>query len=447
MALVTAKHNDCLHYDIAIVGAGIAGSALACALSTDDALAEHVGRASKRITAPRIALIEAQPLRSGWPPIATEPDSFPEFDPRVSALTAGSQRFLTRIGIWPAIARQRVSPFGKMHVWDAEGTGVIDFDAAEVRAPVLGHIVENRVTVAALINQLRDCSNVDILDGVPVDTLHLSNEAEPKKENSVADESSESHIVLADGRVIASPLIVAADGANSPLRAMAHMATREWDYDHSAVVCTVRTSSTHDKTAWQRFTAHGPLAFLPLALADNSEQGEHYCSVVWSQQCEQTDSVMALDDNDFCRALGAAFEHRLGEVTACSRRFSFPLRQRHAVDYVKPGFALLADAAHAIHPLAGQGINLGLADVDVLAQCLLSARARGQGVGDNEVLQKYQRARKGDNLAMMAAVEGFKRAFEPLPLPLRWFRNAGMNAIDQRGAIKNRIIKHAMGIA
>ena len=153
-----------------------------------------------------------------------------------------------------------------------------------------------------------------------------------------------------------------------------------------------------------------------------------------------------MDDKAFSASLSQAFEYKLGDIEQVSKRFSFPLQQRHAVDYVRPGFALIADAAHAIHPLAGQGINLGLADVQALSGFLLAAHERGQNLGDVAVLNRYQRERKSDNLAMMAAVEGFKRLFEPVPMPLRWLRNAGMNFLDQQQAMKNQIIRYAMGL-
>lgn len=424
------------HYDVVIVGAGIAGSALACALCTDKA-------ANATHSKLRIALVEARHLASGWPPCD---NSIDDFDPRVSALTVASQKLFESIDVWPTIAQQRISPFNHMHVWDAEGTGEIDFDAADVRAPVLGHIVENRVTVAALLNKVREHSNIRLYDGQPVASLAL-NHANVKSESK----SSQPQITLADGSTLSGSLIVAADGANSPLRTMADLSVREWDYQHDALVCTVKVERSHQQTAWQRFTPFGPLAFLPLfhSVADELDQThtQRYCSIVWSQTREQTAQAMKLNDADFCAALARAFECRLGAVEACSKRFSFPLRQRHAINYVKPGFALVADAAHAIHPLAGQGINLGLADVQVLANCISEARARGQSIGDIAVLARYQRERKGDNLAMMAAVEGFKRLFEPLPLPLRWLRNAGMNVLEKNTGLKNRIIKHAMGIA
>ena len=408
-------------FDITIVGAGLAGSALACALSV----------AATAQSAPlRIALVEAKAIKKDWPACD---ESINGFDSRVSALTVASQAFLTEMGLWPAMVKQRVSPFEKMHVWDADGTGEVSFDAADVRAPVLGHIVENCVTLAALVGQLRQAPNVQVFDNQTVMDLRLPEKSDDEKPQ----------LTLDNGSIIRSTLIVAADGANSPLREMAGFATREWDYEHDALVCTVSVEQSHHNTAWQRFTSFGPLAFLPLSVKASDN---HYCSIVWSQTREQTAAAMAMDDEAFCIALSRAFENRLGRVTACSHRYRYPLQQRHAVDYAKPGFALVADAAHSIHPLAGQGINLGLADVKVLSECVLAAHKRGQSVGDIAVLNHYQRQRKGDNLAMMTAVEGFKRLFAPIPLPLRWLRNAGMNILQQRATLKNKIIKYAMGI-
>ncbi len=437
-------------YDITIVGAGIAGSALACALSAGSST-------NKQRSNIRIALIEANSISADWPPCE---NGVNDFDPRVSALTVKSQQLLQDIGVWADIAVRRVSPFEQMRVWDADGTGKIHFDAADIHVPALGHIVENRLTVAALMHRVRRCPNVDVYDGQPVANIILAEDdsavsTRPLDTKQVEEEGFlnrgadpiDSLVVveLADGTEIRSTLVVAADGANSPLRKKVGLPVREWDYHHDAIVCTVRVEQPHQKTAWQRFTQQGPLAFLPLATGESDLDRLHFCSIVWSQTRDQAEQMMALDDEVFCEALGRAFERRLGKIELVSRRFSFPLRQRHAIDYVKPGFALIADAAHAIHPLAGQGINLGLADVKALSECIFAAMDRGQEIGDIVLLNRYQRERKGDNLAMMAAVEGFKRLFAPVPPPLRWLRNAGMNAFDQQQGLKNQLIKYALG--
>jgi len=402
---------DLHHFDITIVGSGIAGSALAAAL-TGSGLS--------------IGLVEAQTLGEAELPGQIDINNF---DARVSALTPRSQQFLSRIGAWEGIAAQRLCPYSHMTVWDAQGTGVIDFDCAEVGAPVLGHIVENRVIVAALLQRVRCGAEITLLSPVTLDSCATS-------------ESGGASLVLEGGAKIETKLLVAADGAMSRIRNMLKFKTREWDYGHSAIVTTVEVQNSHQNTAWQRFLPSGPLAFLPLPGA----QGRHYCSIVWSVSNDLVQGLMAMDDGGFCAELENAFEHRLGKVRASSPRFSFPLRQRHAVDYVRSGVALVADAAHTIHPLAGQGINLGLADVAVLAGEILAGHERGAEPGQLDLLKRYQRQRKSENLTMMAAMDGFKALFEQPSLPVRLLRNTGMRGVAQLGPLKARLMRRAMGL-
>jgi 2-octaprenylphenol hydroxylase len=242
-------------------------------------------------------------------------------------------------------------------------------------------------------------------------------------------------------------LLIGADGPNSKIRQLAGFRTREWDYEHQAIVTTVRTELPHRATALQRFMASGPLAFLPLQaqLAEAGRQ-QHTCSIVWSLVPERAAELLAMEDVQFASELGIAIEHRLGAIEWTDRRFSFPLRQRHAVDYVQPNIALLGDAAHTIHPLAGQGVNLGFLDVEVLAKELTTALERRRPLADFSILRRYQRARKGHNLGMMGMMEGFKLLFAQDALPIRWLRNAGMSGVDQLGFLKNRLMREAMGI-
>ena len=254
--------------------------------------------------------------------------------------------------------------------------------------------------------------------------------------------ASVTRVQLENGAVLEADLLVAADGAMSRVRDMLQFTTREWDYGHRAIVTTAQVEHSHQETCWQRFLTSGPLAFLPLP----GEGSHHYCSIVWSVQDDLSEHLMGLDDDAFSAELESAIEGRLGKVLGCSRRFAFPLRQRHAVDYVQAGVALVADAAHTIHPLAGQGINLGLQDVAVLAEEILAGHARGLSPGQLALLRRYQRRRKGENLLMMAAMDGFKALFEQQALPLRWLRNAGMRSVGQMGPLKQQLIRRAMGV-
>ena len=315
-----------------------------------------------------------------------------------------------------------------MTVWDGDGTGRIQFEAAELRAPALGTIIENRRIVRALFDALAD-SAVTLIDGVRV--------------SGWWQDGHTRGIRLEDGQTFGARLVVAADGAHSRLRQWVGLPTREWDYGQQAIVCTVRTAQSHRYTAWQRFSPTGPLAFLPLL----SESGdEHFCSIVWSQDTEEARRLMGLDDHAFKAELERAIERELGAVDLVSRRYAFPLRQRHAKEYIAPGFALVGDAAHTIHPLAGQGANLGYGDVRALLDELASARSKGIDPDNELVLARYQRRRKGENLAMMAAMEGFKQLFGRDELTLRWLRNTGMRWLNQLGPIKNRIAAEAMGL-
>ena len=393
--------------DLIIVGAGMVGSALALAL---------------RDSGLQVLLLDGGPL-------AVKPfDPQAAFEPRVSALSMASQRILDHLGAWPGVLSRRASPYREMQVWDGSGTGQIHFAASSVHAEWLGHIVENRVVQDALLEVLQT-SAVELLPEARLEQLRRS--------------GNDWLLVLADGRELRAPLLVAADGANSAVRHLAGCATREWDYLHHAIVTSVRCAQPNQFTAWQRFTDQGPLAFLPLQRGDDA----HWCSIVWSCLPAEAERLMALDDAAFCAALERAFEGRLGAVLAADPRLSIPLRQRHAKRYVEPGLALIGDAAHTIHPLAGQGVNLGFLDAAVLAEVLLHARSRGECLTDERVLARFERRRMPHNLAMMAAMEGFERLFQAEPPALRWLRNAGLSLVDALPEAKALFIRQALGLA
>jgi 2-octaprenylphenol hydroxylase len=391
--------------DLLIVGAGMVGSALALALQ-DSGLS--------------IVVVDGGPL-TVKPFVATGP-----FEARVSALSTASQRILERLGVWDGIVARRVSPYSDMHVWDGSGTGKVHFSASSVHAEVLGHIVENRVVQDALLERLHG-SDIGLLADARLEQMRRSGD--------------DWLLTLSDGNTLRSPLVIAADGAHSTVRRMTGTATREWDYMHHAIVTSVRTADSHCRTAWQRFTDDGPLAFLPL-----DREGEHWCSIVWSVTPEQSERLMKLDDERFCRELEQAFEGRLGQVLSADPRLCVPLRQRHAKRYVAPGLALIGDAAHTIHPLAGQGVNLGFLDAAVLAEVLRGAIERGERLADERVLSRYERRRMPHNLALMAAMEGFERLFQADALPVRLLRNAGLKMVDRSSEGKAMFVRQALGL-
>ena len=386
--------------DIAVVGAGMVGATLAALLARSGL---------------SVALIEAAPPRLDWPEGSV--------DLRVSALTAASERILSDVGAWPRIVDLGVSPFHEMHVWDAEGPGEIHFDSAGLGEPRLGHIVENRVLVRALVEGLRESEGVK---------LHFA------RLERLACGEDEVRLGLSDGAEIVSRLVVGADGASSRARVLGGIEVRGWDYDQRAVVTTVATELPHRRTAWQRFLPDGPLAFLPLR--------DGRCSIVWSTAPAHAESLLAADDAAFLDELTRAFDARLGRVLECGPRAAFPLRLQHAPRYVAPRLALIGDAAHTIHPLAGQGANLGLLDAAALAEVVGDAVSSGRDVGALATLRRYERWRKGDNLATMMAMDGFKRLFGSALPPLRWARNAGLRLTDSVPPAKNLIMEYAMGL-
>ena len=398
-------------YDIIIVGAGMVGALAACLLSQPSSI--------KKATPLKIALVDNS--------VAT-PFNSDQFDPRVAAITEKSRQLLIDCGVWPDIKSLRTSPYLAMNVWDAESTGRIRFDCHDIHLPNLGHIIESSVIVDTLLNKIASLDNIDFI--CPA-TIHQYQ----KQPDMIAVE-------MDDGTCIAGSLLIGADGGNSKVRDHFNFNCKQWDYQQEAIVATIKTENPNQQTAWQRFMPTGPLALLPL----NNQGDLHHSSIVWSQQPSTAEGLMALDDGQFCDELTQASERCLGAVTSVSRRYKFPLRQNHAVDYVLPRVALVGDAAHTIHPLAGQGVNLGFADVAALADEVTRALMRDIDVGDESILKRYQRRRKPENLATMGAMEGFKNLFSADQLPLRLLRSLGMSQLDKMTPLKNEIIKRAMGL-
>ncbi len=392
--------SEASQFDALIVGGGMVGATLACALA-DSSL--------------RVALIEGGAPRD---PRRDEPH-----DLRVSAITRASRQVFTALGAWEGMVARRVSPFREMQVWDATGAGEIHFDSAEIGEAELGHIIENRVVQIALWERLRNAENVSVF--CPAACARLRREA------------GLIHARLEDGRELSARLVVGADGAQSRVRQFAHIPVHGWQYDQHGLVATVRSELPHRETAWQRFLPEGPLAFLPLH--------DGRCSIVWSTAPEHAARLQAMEDAAFCEELGRAFGGKLGRIEETSARAAFPLRLQHAECYVAAGIALIGDAAHSVHPLAGQGVNLGILDAASLAEVLLDAHAANKDIASLAVLRRYERWRKGHNLLMMAAMDGFKRLFGSEWWPLRGARNAGLTLTNRLSPAKQLIMAQAMG--
>jgi len=389
-------------YDIIILGSGMVGSALACALAETNL---------------RIALLDKQKPQLDWP--------IDGYDLRVSALTYSSQKILSHIGAWPTMLKRRVSPFSKMLVWDASGDGKIEFDAENSGVPQLGHIVENRVTQGALFDCIEEHKNIDYLQ--PITAVNVFTDENIAK------------LTLDNEDTLEAKLIVGADGARSWLRQQANIQITTKDYGQKGVVTTVKTEFHHGNTARQRFLPTGPLAFLPLPGG--------YCSIVWSTTSDEADRLVKLDEESFITELETALgDSELGKVESIGFRGAFPLKKQHAEQYCAQRMVLVGDAAHTIHPLAGQGVNLGLLDIATLAEEIISALDKRRDIGSQTLLRRYERRRKGENLLMMNSMDGFHTLFSNDNKGLSLVRNLGLTITNNITPLKSKLMEHAMGL-
>ncbi len=389
------------NYDIVIVGGGMVGAALACALGNSSL---------------KVALLDRAPA----PP---SPDK--EYDLRVSAITLASRALFENLGAWQGMERRRAAPVREMQVWSSEGSGSIHFNAAEIGEPALSWIVENSVIQTALIERLHQFTNVHYLCPVEIADITLA-------DNGAV-------VTLKDGRSLHAKLLVGADGADSAVRRAAGIETQSLNLHQKGIVATVTTEKPHEATARQRFLVTGPLAFLPL-------DEPRSCSIVWSADTTRADQLMALDDAAFISELQKAFGDWLGKIQTLGPRAGFPLALSHAKTYTAPHLALVGDAAHTVHPLAGQGVNLGFLDAATLAEVLLDAVAKQKDIGAHAVLRRYERWRKGDNLAMISITGGFKYLFGNDLLVVSQLRNLGLDLTNAATPIKNLIMRRASGL-
>lgn len=387
--------------DVIIIGAGMAGGLLAVALAE---------------TGLQIQLLDAAPV----PVMPKGPPAT-----RVSALTEASQRMLKATGVWQSLPQERICAWQGMSVWDADGTGCVDFTAAEAGAGQLGWLVENDALVAALHKRCEAIQNIDWQTSANVvDIRH---------------EGNHWHVKLADDIEQPTPLLVGADGAQSLVRRCAGIAATPRDSGHVAIVASIQCQQAHDCCARQRFMESGPLALLPLAGAG------HDVSLVWSLWPQHAETLMGMTDDDFCRELTQATESVLGELKLLTPRAAFPVRELHASNYIRPGLALIGDAAHVVHPLAGQGINLGLLDAAVLAEEIARQLKRGLPHWHEQGLLRYQRRRRAHNLIMQNAFRGFKILFEQRAPSIRFARNLGMTMVNDLQPLKNFFAHQALG--
>jgi 2-polyprenylphenol 6-hydroxylase len=400
MRTVPATQRRGPSLDIAVVGGGMVGAAAALAFS-------RAGFST--------ALLEARP------PLAWRAED--DVDLRVVGLAPSSIALLEELGVWTSIRDARACPYTHMHVWDAGNGAAIDFDAADEGRDLLGYIVENNLVQWTLWQSL-EAAGVQRLCPATVKDF------ETRSDRAVLE--------LADGESLSVRLLVAADGAGSPLRERAGIATRGRDYEQRAIVAHVVTERTHAHTAWQRFLPTGPLALLPLA--------DGRSSVVWSLPEEEARRIQSLDDDAFINVLGIASDFRLGRITASTPRAAFPLKLQLARTYQADRFVLLGDAAHTVHPLAGQGVNLGLRDVAELRDTLVAARDEGRDLAGAHVLRRYARRRRSADTLDAYGFDALARIYAWQAPPWVAARGLGVRILDQLTPLKRRIAAHAAGL-
>lgn len=403
---LTGESAGTITADVLIVGGGLVGSTLACVLASAGVETVLVDREDP-----------ADVMDAG-------------FDGRASAIAAGSRHMMESVGLWDAV--EAAQPIRDIMVTDGKvgrrpSALSLHYDHRDVGEP-FGHIVENR--------ELRKAQHRFM---PRLDTLRL---LAPVGVSLVARRSGGIEATLDDGRKVRAALVCGCDGRNSRLREDAGIKTARWDYWQAGIVATVAHEKPHRGTAWEHFLPSGPFAMLPMV---DAEDGTHRSSIVWTERKNLSEWAVKLPEHAFGQELERRFGDRLGRLRPVGPRFRYPLSGLNAERYIDRRLALVGDAAHAIHPIAGQGLNMGLRDVAALAECIVDARRLGLDVGARDVLERYQRWRRVDNLALVAATDSLDRLFSTDLAPLRLARDLGLAAVDRLDPLKRAFMRHAMG--
>ena len=388
--------------DIAIAGGGLIGLASACLLARRG--------------------LEIDVIESGDP---VSWDSR-QIGGRVSAINIATQRILQSIGVWKNVVDQRASPYRHMHVWDSHSKARISFEAIEFAQAQLGWIVENNLMISAMQERLKHNYNV---------RLHFRTAIE----NIEASDDSINLVTSSHGPHIQSKIVIAADGGNSKIRALSGIETNQESFNQDALVATVRCENHHGYAALQCFTPTGPVAMLPL-------QG-NFCSLVWSCDRAQCDRLVSLSNLEFSNELERIFIDRLGSLRVVDDPKRFPLHNQHAHTYIANRIALVGDAAHVTHPLAGLGANIGMLDAAALAETIAHAQEHGKSLGSRSVLRRYERWRKGENSLVLNTMKSFKNLFGSTDPGLRQLRQSGFLIADSIAPLKRRLALFAMGLS
>ncbi|GKT12152.1 MAG: 2-polyprenylphenol 6-hydroxylase [Thiomicrorhabdus sp.] len=395
-----AERLTSITWDAIVVGGGMVGASVALGLGQQGM---------------RVLLLERQAVEMAWH--ENEP-----YQVRVSALTRASEKILRNLGAWKGVEARRYHPFTAMHVWDEITAGEVHFSAQDMGEPNLGYTVENKVIQAALWEQVEACEHIEVLLNHPVINLAFENEQGGLDIEGIGK--------------VHTTLLVGADGAMSQIRQLAFIGLETHDYEQCAVVGCVKTERSSEDTCWQRYTSDGPFAYLSM--------GNNVSSIAWYLPTEKMQWALDLSDKEFAEEISKASDYKLGSVIEVAERAAFPLTRRHAEHYVKPNLALVGDAAHTIHPQAGQGVNLGLLDAAALIETVLNAREQGKSWGSFSVLRKYERWRRGDNAIVQRSMETFDWLFKQDASLKATIRKGFLPLANSLTPIKNWLMSQAL---
>jgi len=384
-------------FDIVVCGAGLVGATASLALARSGY---------------SVLLVEAFEIQQGF-------DNSQEFDLRVSAITPASRQLMMQLGIWGQVAATRYCEYQRMEVWHSGGQARMSFDAADSMQSGLGYIVENRLLLGSILQQIENESRIEICCPEKIESLDLNN-------------AEKLRFTLISGRQIEASLLIAADGRLSAMRKLAGISSIGQNYHQSAIVANVVTSLPHQNTAWQKFLATGPLAFLPLSNGQSS--------IVWSCDESYAEEILALTDDEFAQNLAQQIDFQFGEVSWVSKRLSFPLNWHLAEQWLKGRVLLIGDAAHGVHPLAGQGVNLGFADVINLLEQIGECRDPYQF----KRLRRYERKRKSEAATALSLFTVLKLFYGIDVKPVNQFRDFGMRLVNRSLPLKRRLMTQAM---
>ena len=387
-----------LKVDCLIVGGGMVGATTALALA-------DLGL--------KVAVVEA------YAPKEFTPEQ--DYDLRVSAISLGSQQLLSQLDAWQQVLDWRDCPYKRLGVWEND-IAYAEFNSDEIEQPHLGHIVENRLIQLAVWQQLEQKSNVTLL--CPEQLVSYSQTAE-----KVTVELSNS--------TIEARIVIGADGANSQVRSIANIGTTGWDYQQSAMLINVKTAMPQQDITWQHFSPTGPVAYLPMP-------GNHG-SLVWYHSRDEIKRLSKLSNSQLTQAIADVFPKRLGDIEVVAKG-AFNLTRRHANQYVKGRVVLVGDSAHTINPLAGQGVNLGFKDIKALQEVIAKAIGSGDAFDDEQVLKRYEKSRRTDNLLMMSGMDAIYGTFKNKSGPLKLLRNIGIFAAHRAPILKEKALAYACGL-